>query len=174
MKILLDGRLYGLENAGLGRYLINLVAELSKLDVSNEYAILLRKKYFEELKLPSNWQKVMADFRHYSLKEQLELPGIINKIDPDITHFPHFNVPILYSGKYVITIHDMLMHEFNGLSATTLPEPIYFLKLLAYKLVFATAIKKAIKIIVPSKAVKSDLLSHYKIDFRKVEVIYEG
>ena len=40
MKILIDGRLYGLENAGLGRYLINLVDQLSKLDSKNEYVLL--------------------------------------------------------------------------------------------------------------------------------------
>ena len=49
MRIVIDARLYGLENAGLGRYTINLVNELQKLDKSNEYFILLRKKYFNQL-----------------------------------------------------------------------------------------------------------------------------
>ena len=65
MRILIDGRLYGLENAGLGRYLINLVNELGKLDAKNNYVLLLRKKYFDGLSLPSNWRKVLADFGHY-------------------------------------------------------------------------------------------------------------
>ena len=46
MKILIDARLYGLENAGLGRYTMNLLSELLKIDRKNQYVVLLRKKYF--------------------------------------------------------------------------------------------------------------------------------
>jgi glycosyltransferase involved in cell wall biosynthesis len=174
MKILIDARLYGLENAGLGRYLINLVSELSKFDSKNEYVLLLRKKYFDNLSLPTNWKKVLADFHHYSFKEQIFLPGLINKENPDLVHFPHFNVPIFFRGKYIVTIHDMLMHQFTGLSATTLPAPFYCLKQTVYKFVFAMAVGRAVKVIVPSETVKNDLISHYKINSKKVEVIYEG
>src|SRR3990167_9619406 len=101
MRIVIDARLYGLENAGLGRYTMNLVQELAKLDKENEYVVLLRKKYFNELKLPRNWQKIEADFRHYSLTEQLKLPKMIKNIKPDLVHFPHFNIPLFFRGKYV-------------------------------------------------------------------------
>lgn len=174
MKILIDGRLYGLENAGLGRYLINLVAELAKIDTKDEFVILLRKKYFDSLTLPKNWKKVLADFRHYSFIEQAVLPGIINKEKPDIIHFPHFNIPVFYKGKFIVTIHDMLMHEFAGLSASTLPGPVYFLKQLVYKFVFRKAVFGSAKIIVPSNAVKESLKKYYKIGDLKIETIYEG
>jgi len=173
MKILIDGRLYGLENAGLGRYLINLIEELSKIDNKNNYVILLRKKYFDKLDLPGNWKKVLADFHHYSLAEQIKLPKIIHSENPDITHFPHFNIPLLYRGKYIVTIHDMLMHKFAGLSATTLPLPFYFLKQVIYKIVFRRAVTGAKRIIVPSNAVKAEVLNYYHIDPTKIEVIYE-
>lgn len=174
MKIVIDGRLYGLENAGLGRYVINLINELSKLDTKNEYVLLLRKKYFDILNLPANWKKVLADFRHYSFAEQFKLPGVIKKENPDIVHFPHFNVPILYRDKYIVTIHDMLMHKSVGLAATTLPAPLYFLKRLGYRLVFDNAVKRAEAIIVPSNSVKNELISYYKISPQKVFVTYEG
>jgi len=174
MRILIDGRLYGLENAGLGRYVMNLVNELSKLDSQNEYVLLLRKKYYNSLKLPVNWKKVLADFRHYSFAEQVKLPGIIGGEKPDLVHFPHFNVPVFYRGRYVVTIHDMLMHRFAGLSATTLPALFYLFKQSVYKFVFSMALKKAVMIIVPSETVKRDLIRYQKIDPRKVEVIYEG
>jgi len=174
MKILIDGRLYGLENAGLGRYLNNLILELSRIDLKNEYVLLLRKKYFDSLKLPGNWKKVLADFRHYSFKEQVALPGLIKKENPDLVHFPHFNVPIFYKGKYVVTIHDLLMHTQKGLLATTLPAPFYFVKRLGYKLGFNTAVKKSSAIIVPSLAVKNELEKEYKGISEKIYVTYEG
>lgn len=173
MRILIDGRLYGLENAGLGRYLINLIAELSKIDTKSDYVLLLRKKYFDELNFPSNWKKVLADFQHYSLAEQINLPGIIKNENPDIVHFPHFNVPLFYRGIYIVTIHDMLMHKFAGLSATTLPAPFYFFKQLVYTIIFRNAVTRAKKIIVPSGAVKGEVLSYYHLSPEKIEVIYE-
>jgi glycosyltransferase involved in cell wall biosynthesis len=174
MKILIDARLYGLENAGLGRYLNNLILELSKIDSKNEYILLLRKKYFDSLKLPGNWKKVLADFHHYSLKEQIALPGLIRKENPDLVHFPHFNVPVFHKGKYVVTIHDLLMHTQKGLSATTLSAPFYFVKKLGYRFVFDTAVKKSTAIIVPSFAVKNDLVKWYKKYSEKIHVTYEG
>jgi len=174
MRILIDGRLYGLENAGLGRYLNNLVLELSKIDSKNEYVLLLRKKYFDLLKFPGNWKKVLADFRHYSFKEQTVLPGLIRRENPDLVHFPHFNVPIFYKGKYIVTIHDLLMHTQRGLSATTLPAPFYFVKRLGYRLGFDMAVKKSSAIIVPSVAVKDDLVREYKGISEKIYVTYEG
>ncbi len=174
MKILIDARLYGSENAGLGRYLNNLVSELSKIDSGNEYVLLLRKKYFDSLKLPGSWKKVLADFRHYSFKEQIILPNLIKKQNPDLVHFPHFNVPISFKGRYVVTIHDLLMHTQKGLPATTLPAPTYFLKRLGYRLVFDTAVKNSLAVIVPSLAVKNDLIKEYKGVSEKVYVTYEG
>ncbi len=175
MKILIDARFYGLENAGLGRYAINLVQNLAKIDSKNEYFILLRKKYFLELKLPDNWEKVLADFGHYSVSEQIKLPKIISKINPDLCHFLHFNVPVFYKGPYVVTIHDLLMHKQKGTLATTLPAPVYFAKRLGYMHVFKRAVFNSKKIVVPSNTVKTETLNYYtKMDPDKIVVSYEG
>jgi glycosyltransferase involved in cell wall biosynthesis len=174
MRIVIDGRFYGLENAGLGRYTINLIQELALQDKKNEYYLLLRKKYFKQLKLSTNWIQVLADFPHYGLQEQIALSRLISSLKPDLVHFLHFNVPVFYRGDYVVTIHDLLMHKQKGLAATTLPAAKYFLKRLGYKTVFARAVKKAKKIIVPSRAVKKELVDYYQINSRKVVVTYEG
>lgn len=174
MKIVIDARFYGLENAGLGRYVINLISEISKINKSDQFLILLRKKYFDSLNFPKNFHKILFDANHYSFDEQLNLPKLLNNLKPDLVHFPHFNVPVFYTGKYITTIHDMLMHKQKGLSATTLNPFSYLIKRLAYKFAFFVAVKKSEKIIVPSKSVKFDLIKYYKLDENKLEVIYEG
>lgn len=174
MRIVIDARLYGLENAGLGRYTINLISELEKLDDRNKYFVLLRKKYFNQLNLASNWKKVLADISHYSLGEQIKLPKVISSLKPDLVHFLHFNVPVFYRGKYIVTIHDLLMHKQRGPEATTLTPSKYFLKRLGYKFVFGNAVKKAIRVIVPSRAVKDEVCYYYKLNPEKVIVTYEG
>ena len=174
MKIVIDARLYGLEHAGLGRYAMNLIRELQKIDHKNDYVVLLRKKYFDQLKLPKNWKKVSADFRHYSLTEQIKLPKILLAEKPDLVHFLHMNVPIFYRGKFIVTVHDLLMQKHRGSKATTLPFFAYFPKLMAAKLVFRHAVSAAKKIIVPSYAVKGEVVSFYHVDPGKIAVIYEG
>ncbi len=174
MKVLIDARLYGLEHAGLGRYTLNLVEELKKLDKNNKYVILLRKKYFNRLKFPKNWKKILADFRHYGWIEQIRLPSIIKKENPNLVHFPHLNVPIFYEGKYVVTIHDLIMHKSKGSQATTLPSYKYLIKRLGYKIAFKKAVKNSTQIIVPSKAVKKELVDYYLIENKKVTVTHEG
>lgn len=174
MRILIDARLYGLENAGLGRYLVNLVDGLAKIDKKNNYVLLLRKKYFKTLKLPARWEKVLADFRHYSLTEQVRLPKLIDKLSCDLVHFPHFNVPLAFRGKFVVTIHDLLMHKQKGDKTTTLPFPLYAVKRAGYWLVFKKAVEDSVRIIVPSNFAKKDLLAVYKLEERKVVVTYEG
>lgn len=173
MKILIDARLYGSKNTGNGRYTENLVENLSKIDPENNYIILLRKDDFISLKLPSNWQKVLADFKHYTFEEQLKLPFLISKYKPDIVHFPHINVPILYFGKYIVTIHDLIMHKFKGGEATTRPFPLYQIWRLGYYLAFAKAVYGSVKIIVPSITVKNEVISYYKVSQGKIEVTYE-
>ncbi|MEK7498209.1 MAG: glycosyltransferase family 1 protein, partial [Patescibacteria group bacterium] len=174
MKIVIDARFYGLENGGLGRYLINLIRELSVIDKENNYTLLLRKKYLNNNELPRNWHKVLLDHRHYSVGEQIYVPKMLKILKPDLVHFPHFNVPFLYRGKFVVTIHDILMHKMKGKDATTLPPYKYVIKRIGYKTIFNKAIKKSVRIIVPSNAVKNDIVNYYKIDENKISVTYEG
>lgn len=174
MKILIDARLYGLEHAGLGRYTMNLVNNLLDLDKENEYILLLRKSYFNALPDQKNLQKILCDVQHYTLKEQIQIRRTIKSVNPDVIHFPHFNVPLGFKQKYVVTIHDMLMHKFKGKNTTNLPRLLYFPKRFAYNLVFNSAVTNAFKIIVPSNYVKSDLCRYYNLDLKKVDVTYEG
>ncbi len=172
MKILIDARFYGLENAGIGRYTMKLVSELAKIDTKNQYIVFLRKKYLD-INLPENWEKVLVDIKHYSLREQVELPKIIKKYNPDLTHFLHFNVPLGFNGKFIVTIHDMIMHS-QKTESSNLALPLYFLKHFAYKKVFKHAVVKSQKIIVPSEFVKDQLVDFFKIPKEKVFVTYEG
>lgn len=174
MRILIDGRFYGLEHAGIGRYSMNLIDELAQLDSNNEFIVLLSPKYFKNLKLPNNWTKVQIGFRHYTITEQLKLPLIISKYKPDLCHFLHFNVPVFYFGKFVVTLHDMEMHRSSGKEATTRDFFSYRLWRLGYRLVFAMAAKRATKIIVPTNVVKKEIRDYFNLPSKKLVVTNEG
>src|SRR3990167_5871235 len=174
MKIVIDARMYGIEHTGIGRYVMELINNLAKIDKKNDYTLILRNDYFKRLSLPANFKKVKGDFRQYSFSEQISLPKILKNEKPDLVHFPHFNVPILYRGDYVVTIHDLLMHKQKGFEATTLAPIVYLIKRLGYRAVFDRAVKKPVKIIVPSHAVKKELVDYYSLDPDKVSVTPEG
>jgi glycosyltransferase involved in cell wall biosynthesis len=173
MKIIIDGRFYGLEHAGLGRYTMNVIRELSKIDKKNKYILLLRKKHFNRLNLPDNWEQVVFDIPHYTIREQLLLPKVVKKHNPDLFHALHINVPILYRGKFVVTIHDLIQVSYES-KATTLAKPAYLIKSLAIKVAVSFAVKKSTAIIAPSKAVKENILERCKAEEEKISVVYEG
>lgn len=175
MKIAIDCRFYGLEHGGLGRYTINLLNNLQDIDSKNEYFILLNQKYCKNLKLQNNFKKILVDANHYTFKEQALLPKILNNLEIDFAHFLHFNVPVFYKDRFLVTIHDLSMHKKKGRETTTLKMPLYLIKRFGYQYVFKQAINNSQQIIVPSKVVKKDILKTYKnADADKINVIYEG
>lgn len=169
----IDARMYGLENAGIGRYIINLIGQISLSDTENKYTIFLQPKYARSLKFPKNFRKITANFKHYSLEEQLKFPKLIEKQKVDLMHFPHFNVPLLYNKPFVVTIHDLLWHKTKGLSVTSLSPLKYVLKYGAYRAVVNHALEKAKHIIVPSNFVKNDVVK-YGGEESKITTTYEG
>lgn len=177
MKIGIDARFFGSKEKGLGIYIQKLVEHLEKNYQGTEYSfyIFLRKNRFNNYQ-PKNKQfhKVLADFKWYSWKEQLIYPFFLNKYNLDLMHFGHFNVPIFYRKKIVVTIHDLILFNFPTFKNSTLNKAYYLLKLLAYRLVIKSAVARAKKIIAISNFTKKDLIKIFKIPSKKIEVIYQG
>lgn len=175
MKIVIDARMYGLEHAGIGRYVLNLVKQIEKQDRKNEYFVLLREKYFTELTFDNpRFHKILADYRHYSLMEQLRLPLQLIKLHPDLTHFPHFNAPLFWFGRQVVTIHDLIKHQSTGTATTTRSGSVYWLKFLLYRVLVKITVKKADHLIVPSRYWQDELVRRYDLKRDKISITYEG
>ncbi|MEK7616845.1 MAG: glycosyltransferase family 1 protein [Patescibacteria group bacterium] len=172
MRIVIDGRMY--KESGIGRYIRNLITNLQSLDKYNEYYILQLKADYDTLVYHNNFKKVLTDFKWYGVKEQIELPGILNNLKADIVHFPHFNVPIFYKGKFVVTIHDLIHQHFQMKRATTLDPIAYRFKQFGYKKVFINSVVNSKKILVPSEYVKQTLIREWKVDERKIAVTPEA
>lgn len=172
MKICIDARL--INESGIGRYIRNLLKNLALIDKENNYYILLKKNDLQKYSWGDNFENIEADFGWYSATEQLKLPGIIKKINADLVHFPHFNVPLFFKGKFIVTIHDLIHQHFAMKRATTLDPITYKIKQLGYHKVFSHAVKKSQKIIVPSDFIKSQLHKEWSIESSKIDVTHEG
>lgn len=166
-KILLDCRFWGPSHTGLGRYTQELVTAMVDLRPELKLVALASQK------IPGV-ETVVTKIRPYSYAEQWQLPGLIKEINPDLTHFLHFNLPLLFSGPFVVTIHDLIKHHSRGLATTTHWPGTYWLKRLGYQLVMKRAVNGSEKILVPSSWVKQDILSHYPVIDSKIIVTPEA
>lgn len=172
MRIGIDARM--INESGIGRYTRNLLQNLQKIDKKNEYIVFLLGESFESLVFKRNFSKARADFRWYTVSEQLKFPNLLSRYELDLVHFPHFNVPILYRGKFVLTIHDLIHQHFQMRKASSLDPFKYKIKTLGYSLVFNSAVKRAVTIFTPTNFVKEQLISECGLDYGKIVVTPEA
>ncbi|HOX96062.1 MAG TPA: glycosyltransferase family 1 protein [Candidatus Woesebacteria bacterium] len=174
MRIGIDARLYGLEHAGLGRYVMKLVSGLLKHDKKNEYVLFLKSQHADEFRGKKRVKVVVTDIPIYSLSEQTLLPFVFSKEKLDLLHVPHFNAPLLYPGKLLLTIHDLIKHDSKGPSTTTRHQGLYLIKRSGYLTLMRLIVKKASHILVPSNFVKEDLAKRLQVPLEKITVTYEA
>lgn len=174
MKIGIDARL--IRETGVGRYIQNLIRELTHLDTRNSYVIFLRKKDFRDFQLPNNrWAKRPADVRWHTVAEQFIMPFLYSREKLDVVHVPYFNAPIFYPGKYIVTIHDLTILHFDTGKASMLPYWLYKIRRMGYRAVLTAGVKRAAQIITVSKAVKHDIVTYFGDEIaKKTSVTYEG
>lgn len=175
MKIGIDARLYGLKHRGIGRYVKNLCDLLAEEYGELEIVFFLTPDNFKNFKISSvKHGKALLNARWYGFKEQWLVPLVAKKHNIDIMHFTHFNTPLFYRRKFILTMHDLTINRFPDSRATTLPLWLYRLKLIFYEKILKHAINKAEKIICPSNHVKKDVQEIYGIAGGKITVIHEG
>ncbi len=176
MLIGIDGRLWS--QTGVGRYIRNLTSNLSMIDQKNKYVIFVRSDDLDDVKNKiknKNWKIVISDIKWHSLSEQTTFASELNKYNFDLVHFPYFSIPVFYRKKYVVTLHDLIAKKIKTGKASSLPYPLYLLKRQGYLFIIKNALKTSVKIIVPSNAIRNDILFSYKnIHPDKVIVTYEG
>lgn len=172
MRIGFDFRMGGSINAGLGRYGFELLTKILVQDSQNQYFIFYNKNNSNPKdlailkKLGGNL--IETNIRHYSFREQLSLPRILNKYNLDLVHFPNFNVPILYKKPYVVTIHDMVHHKISGHKKSRV------WKFYAYQYLIQKAALKAKFILTVTEAAKNEIIKYLSVPEEKIIVIYEA
>ncbi len=181
MRIGIDARFYGPIGKGLGRYtqeVVDNIIEINNEEKSSDftYVVFLSKDNYDLLKNDknNNVEKVMVNCHWYTLKEQILMPYYFYKANLDLLHIPHFNVPVLYFKKFVVTIHDLILTHFPTIKATTKSKLVYRFKNFAYKFIIRHALKNSSKIITVSKFTKDDIVKEFNIVPEKIIVTYEG
>jgi glycosyltransferase involved in cell wall biosynthesis len=165
-NITVDARM--INSSGIGTVIKNILKRMIVLKPEWNFFILgdlLTLKKYNFLKC-DNVKLISCNAPIYSIKEQIELVKRIPK-DTDIMWSPHYNIPIFYKGKLIVTIHDVFhlaMPQFvKGMH-----------KQLYARFMFNMVKYKANKIICVSNFTASELEKYVSIDKNKVEVVYNG
>jgi len=161
--IAIDARII---NSSTGRYIERLLKYLQEIDKSNKYSILLLAKDKDYWKpTNNNFTVEIANFKNYSIDEQIGFKKLLDKLKPDLVHFCMPQQPILYKGKHITTIHDLTLLKVYNSDKNWL---IYHIKQLVGKFVFRIVTKSSSKIITPSEFTKKELQNRFNISDGKI------
>ena len=169
----IDARMYGAQVKGLGIYTEQLIRQYSKLDHEFKFKIFLNKSGLEQFKYSSeNIRAVELDIPWYGIREQLELPKELAKHQLDLMHFPHFNIPYTYKGRFVMTLHDLILLDYPSRRASKLSWPKYFIKHVAYRVNLRHSLQNAKDIITVSQYSRSRINHYFPFTKGRVHVTH--
>ncbi len=159
MSICIDARM--INHSGIGTYIRTLLSLAQSMDLSTILPDGFQEEGYKDLK------SVFSQASIYSLYEQIDIYRKLYKTRNLLFHAPHYNIPLLYKDKMLVTVHDLIHLKFPQL----LPNKAA----LAYsKFMLNQAGKRAEKIIAVSQNTKNDLMDMLNIPEEKIQVIYNG
>ena len=105
MQVGIDARM--INYSGIGRYIRSLLNEYSKMPDASEFFIFGDLRELGEYK---HFKVKKSTAPIYSIGEQISLPLRIRKLP--VFHSPHYNAPLFYRGKLIVTIQDIIHIKF--------------------------------------------------------------
>lgn len=176
----IDARL--MYQTGVGVYVRNLISNLATLDTPGlHFRIYARKGDIAKLRLRdtkmyrvAKFTFVRCDVGWHSFAEQLFFLWQLWKDNLDLVHFPYFSWPVLYTRPFIATVHDTILLTHATGKASTRAYWVYRIKHKIFRFVFFEQVKRAVRIIVPSEAVRNEIRVYFPHTKDKIQVIPEG
>lgn len=159
-------------NTSTGHYMLRLLQYLEKIDNTNEYIVLVPSKDLDFWKPTNpNFSIMAADFKSFTFAEQLGFNRLLKSLRADLVHFMMPQQPILYKGKTITTIHDLIPFQTWNSDKNWI---IYHAKQLVGRIVVKRIGKTSDFILVPTKFIKEQYANFSGISRKKIVVTYES
>ena len=157
-----------LADFGIGSYLRGLLVEFARGGELDELVVFVTPENRSLLPdLPAHWRVIEVDAGGYSVQEQLTLPLAAWRAGVKVLHVPHYVVPLLYPGRLVVTVHDII----HVLFPEFLPHPWAF----SYARWFIrAAVRRARRVITVSETTAGDLRRLFGAAEARLTVIPHG
>ncbi|MGH3431126.1 MAG: glycosyltransferase family 4 protein, partial [Mycobacteriales bacterium] len=169
-RVLLDATAVSVDRGGLGRYIDGLIPAL--VEQGADLAIAAQRSDAERYGQLAPGACVVAApaaISHRAARvawEQTGLPLLSQHVGAQVLHAPHYTMPLRSSCPVVVTVHD----------ATLLTEPNHYDKARRafVRSAIKTALRRATRVIVPSKATRDELIRLRDADPAQLDVAYHG
>jgi glycosyltransferase involved in cell wall biosynthesis len=169
-RVLIDATAVTADRGGLGRYVDGLIPALAQLDA--DLAIACQRSDADRYAAFAPAARIApapAAISHRAARiawEQTGLPLLSQHLGAQVLHAPHYTMPLRSSCPVVVTVHD----------ATLLTEPNHYDKARRafMRSAIKTALRRATRVIVPSKATRDELIRLRDADPARLDVSYHG
>lgn len=166
MKICIDGRFIRSTMTGIGRYTLELITNLKKIDTENSYYLLVNPEFSGDLVRYSNVIPIFVKSTPFSLREQIEVPHVLKTYQIDIFHSPFYTRPLGLPCKTVMTIHDLI--HLRMAREYSLAKQLYFRYYVRYMA------RHCDVVVTDSRHSANDIISLLGISANKVRMVYPG
>jgi glycosyltransferase involved in cell wall biosynthesis len=157
-----------LSDFGIGTYIRNLTAALGELDQEDQFILFAGQQASEQLgDLPENFRVAIERSPSYSIRELMALSWRLFRLEIDLYHSTHYVLPAVVPCRAVVTIHDII----HLLYPEFLPSALAFFY--AQRMI-RRSLSRGDRIIAVSQNTKTDLMDYFKVDGRKIRVVYSG
>ena len=169
-RVLVDATAVPADRGGVGRYVDGLLSALSAVDAN--LAIVCQRADAERYARMAPRADVVAGpaaIAHRPARlawEQTGLPLVAQQVLAEVVHSPHYTMPLRVGRPVVVTIHDATFF--------TTPEQHTAVKGTFFRSATRTALRRASRVIVPSKATRDELVRVLDADSTKIDVAYHG
>ncbi len=168
--MLFDATSVPADRGGVGRYVDGLLAALSRADA--DLAVVCQRTDTERYRrvLPSaDVISAPAAVAHRPARlawEQTGLPMLAQQVGAGVLHSPFYTCPLRAGCPVTVTVHD----------ATFFTEPEHYDKSRGtfFRSAIKTSLRRAARLIVPSKATRDELIRLLDADPARLDVAYHG
>ncbi len=169
-RVLVDATAVPADRGGVGRYVDGLLAALA--EVHAELAIVCQRSDAERYGRIAGEARIVAGpaaIAHRPARlawEQTGLPLVAQQVEADVVHSPHYTMPLRSGRPVVVTVHDATFFTEPNLHSTV--------KGTFFRSATRTAMRRAARVVVPSKATRDEVVRVLDADATKIDVAYHG
>ena len=169
-RVLVDATAVPADRGGVGRYVDGLIAAFGQMDTN--VAVVCQRSDAERYgRMAPNLTIIAgpAAIAHRPARlawEQTGLPLVAQQVGAQVLHSPHYTMPLRAGRPVVVTIHDVTFF--------THPEVHMAVKGPFFRSAIKTALRRADRCIVPSKATRDELVRVLEADSTLLDVAYHG
>ena len=169
-RVLVDATAVPADRGGVGRYVDGLIAALDAADA--DLAIVCQRADADRYGRSAPSARIVAGpaaIAHRPARlawEQTGLPLVAQQVHADVIHSPHYTLPLRAGRPVVVTLHDATFF--------TEPELHTAVKGSFFRSAIRTAVRRAARCIVPSKATRDEMIRVVDADPIKIDVAYHG